>query len=632
MGAGQHAATRSGGRRVSAAIDNWPALSFLEGLRPGPDEIVELALLASYSADLGSIGATLLALAGKDTDAGRGSPSDFADAVERLRGKVRVIIQRGRLAKMHRTPRIAAVLDQFVREVDFDEAIHSWHPKAALVRMRRLDGEVSWRLWIGSRNLTECVNRDIGLLLTSGAKGSSPIDGVNELARALADKAALKGVRAASLATMVAKVAWLAPKGVRVERIRWSAGSADLPIPDPPPGTDEIVVVSPFVDKTFLARQMPRQGKPARRVLLTTMREIERIGPDLAAFDDLLALDAPEYPIADPEIDPEQHAPTGESASNEDEEEEVGRGLHAKLLFMRTGQKRRLWLGSANATMRAWTGRNAEVTIELLITDAVERGLKALLGSARLVAAPCMEHLPDAAALEEDALDRARTQVAARWAGQLCVDEHGLRLTHCSDLHPNGSHPDEPDIALEVGPLHGALVTWPQGQPEMRLGLVLPAERSEFVRLRVSRGGKGLSWLQRAPAELPFGEERDRAAFVRLLGARGFLIWLAGLLADDDRQSEGDWTRDHPKERTGLHVKSGLDHSLPTLEEILAAWARDPEKFKEIERRVAQYLPAVLDQAEQEEPQAPETLRSFVKLWRMVSAGCGTTEIKGKRR
>ena len=72
---------------MSGAVDSWPALSFLEGLRPGPDENVELALLASYSADLGSIGATLLALAGKDTDAGRGSPSDFADAVERLRGK-----------------------------------------------------------------------------------------------------------------------------------------------------------------------------------------------------------------------------------------------------------------------------------------------------------------------------------------------------------------------------------------------------------------------------------------------------------------------------------------------------------------------------------------------------------------
>lgn len=109
---------------MSAAADSWPALSFLEGLRPAADETVELALLAAYSADLGSIGAALLALAGKDNDAGGGSPSDFADGVESLRGKARIVIQRGRLARMRRTPRVAAVLDQFVREVDLLSLIH----------------------------------------------------------------------------------------------------------------------------------------------------------------------------------------------------------------------------------------------------------------------------------------------------------------------------------------------------------------------------------------------------------------------------------------------------------------------------------------------------------------------------
>jgi hypothetical protein len=617
---------------MSGSVDSWPALSFLEGLRPGPDENVELALLASYSADLGSIGATLLALASKDTDAGRGSPSDFADAIERLRGKVRIVIQRGRLAKMRRTPRIAAVLDQFVREVDFDEATHSWHPKAALVRTLSVDGEIGWRLWIGSRNLTECVNRDIGLLLISGAKGGAPIPGADELARALADRAALKGLRAASLAATIAKVAWRPPAGVRVERILWSAGSGDQPIPVPPAGTDEVVVVSPFVDKSFLARQIPKGAKPARCVLLTTMREIERIGPTLAAFDDLLALDAPDYPIGDPEPDPQPSASDASVGSDGDEEEEVGRGLHAKLLFMRSGRKRTLWLGSANATMRAWTGRNAEVTAELLVTELIEKGLRALLGSARLVEAPSMEHSPDTAALEEEALERARTQVAARWAAVLSVDDEGVRLTHRSDLYPGGPHPDEFDIVLEVGALHGEPIAWPAQQVVVHLGQVVPAERSEFVRLRVSRGDKGLSWLQRAPAEPPFGEDRDRAAFVRFLGARGFLLWVAGLLADDGRQGEGDWTNDDLQARVGLGANPTLDSSLPTLEEMLAAWARDPDKFREIERRVSQYLPAVLDQADREEPQTAAMLKRFDVLWSKLRSGLGAAEIKGRRR
>jgi hypothetical protein len=578
-----------------------------------------------------SIGATLLALAGKDTDAGRGSPSDFADAIERLRWKVRIVIQRGRLAKMRRTPRIAAVLDQFVREVDFDEAIHSWHPKAALVRTLSVSGEIGWRLWIGSRNLTECVNRDIVLLLISGAKGGAPIPGADELARALADRAALKGLRAASLAATIAKVAWRPPAGVRVERILWSAGLGDQPIPVPPGGTDEVVVVSPFVDKSFLARQIPKGAKPARCVLLTTMREIERIGPMLGAFNDLLALDAPDYPISDPEADPQSSA-SGANVGLDEEEEEVGRGIHAKLLFMRSGRKRTLWLGSANATMRAWTGRNAEVTAELLVTELIEKGLKALLGSARLVEAPSIEHSPDAAALEEEALERARTQVAARWAAVLSVDDEGLRLTHRSDLYPGGPHPDESDIVVEVGALQGELVAWPAQQVVVNLGLVVPAERSEFVRLRVSRGDKGLSWLQRAPADPPFGEDRDRAAFVRFLGARGFLLWVAGLLADDGRQGEGDWTNDDLRARAGLEPNPTLDSSLPTLEEMLAAWARDPDKFREIEQRVSQYLPAVLDQADREEPQTAAMLKRFDVLWGKLRSGLGAAQIKGKRR
>ena len=617
---------------MSGAVDSWPALSFLEGLRPVADESVEVALLASYSTDLGSIGATLLALAGKDTDAGRGSPAEFADAVERLRGKVRIIVQRGRVARMRRTPRIASVLDQFVREVDFDEATHSWHPKAALVRTRLKDGEVGWRLWVGSRNLTECSNLDIGLLLVSDAKDGSPIPGAGALARALAERAALKTLRSASFAAAVAKVAWRPPSGVRVNRIHWLPGTGNQHVPVPVTGTDEIVVVSPFVDKTFLARQKSKGAKPARRVLLTTMREIERVGPLPVTFDDLLTLDAPDYPVGDPESDPQPTTSSANFDPVDDEEEEVGRGLHAKMLFMRSGRTRTLWLGSANATMRAWSGRNAEVVCELRVTEKVEKGLRALLGSARLVQEPSTEHLPNAVALEEEALERARAQVAARWSAVLNFDEQAIRLNHCSGLHLGGPHPDESDIVLEVGTLHGELLVWPVQQVSMHLGQVVPSERSEFVRLRVSRGGKGLSWLQKAPADPPFGEDRDRAAFVRILGAKGFLVWLAGQLADDDGKDEGDWTIEDPQKRNGLGAALGYDASLPTLEDMLAAWARDYKKFREIERRVSQYLPAVLEHAQQEDPETKGLLRSFVELWSQLRSGLGVAERKGRRR
>ena len=160
-------------------------------------------------------------------------------------------------------------------------------------------------------------------------------------------------------------------------------GTAGRLIPVPPPDTDKIIIVSPFVDKTFLARQKSVESNSTQRVLLTTMREIERAGPLLSGFDDLLVLDAPDYPARDPLPDAEEGAAPASSTVEADEEEEIGRGLHAKLLFMRSRQRRRLWLGSANATMRAWSGRNVEVMAQLLINEGVEKGLMALLGSAR---------------------------------------------------------------------------------------------------------------------------------------------------------------------------------------------------------------------------------------------------------
>src|SRR3546814_8893581 len=84
-----------------------------------------------------------------------------------------------------------------------------------------------------------------------------------------------------------------------------------------------------------------------------------------------------------------------------DEEQQIGRGLHAKLLFWRTGRSRTLWLGSANATRQAWSGRNAEATLELRITEGVVVGLKALVGAARCIPVPEREFEPDAVTLEE---------------------------------------------------------------------------------------------------------------------------------------------------------------------------------------------------------------------------------------
>src|SRR3546814_19037423 len=109
----------------------------------------------------------------------------------------------------------------------------------------------------GRRNRTGCVYRYIERLLVSGGQGARHVPGADALARALADRAELKGVRSASLASAIVQVAWRAPAGVTVEALRWSSGLVPVEIPTPPARPDEILIVRPFVAKAFLAAQLP---------------------------------------------------------------------------------------------------------------------------------------------------------------------------------------------------------------------------------------------------------------------------------------------------------------------------------------------------------------------------------------
>ena len=105
------------------------------------------AFLASYSADLVALVAALLALAGLDDDRGSGSKVDFANTVDKLADRVRLIAPAGRLMAPAKTPKILAILDRYVREVNLDETVASWHPKAGLAKQIADDGKnVQWRL------------------------------------------------------------------------------------------------------------------------------------------------------------------------------------------------------------------------------------------------------------------------------------------------------------------------------------------------------------------------------------------------------------------------------------------------------------------------------------------------------
>lgn len=412
----------------------WRGQPYLDELRPPPGWRVDLALFAAYSIDLSALGAALLALCGRSDDKGSGSIADFADSVETLRGKARFMVQRGRIARPSRLPTLAGILDQFVVEVPYDEERRSWHPKAALVRYvsedqgrRRKENEreTSWRLWLGSRNLTRSTDLDAGLLLETppgGRRKGRRVEGVGRMAAVLAERSGLGPQEAKAIVDAIADAPWLVPDGIEVVRIDMADDGVPMRAVEADGRLDAVTVVSPFLDARFLRRAATWGGEATSRTLVSTRQALVGVAQTaqspLARFDRLLALDAPDPPL---EVEPEPAdarpvAPAGDDA------DPTPPSLHAKLLCLARDDRATLLMGSANATSRAWDGRNAELLAELKGGPAIIAGLAYLVGSATPVTIEELGRATPAKATLREELELSRRRLVSAWSPRLARD------------------------------------------------------------------------------------------------------------------------------------------------------------------------------------------------------------------
>jgi hypothetical protein len=596
---------------------HWGGLPYLDALRPEPGWVVDRAVLATYSADLVAVVAALLALAGLDDDRGSGSKVDFANAHEQLRDRVRVLVQAGRLALPARKTPILSILDRFIREVSVDESKSSWHPKAALIRLQSEanEEESEWRLWIGSRNLTRSLDWDAGLVLIGRIESSDqPIPGVPDLGAELAHLAELPDFSPQLVQQELMRVRWQGPRDIVVDELRLLTPGSQRGLPAQPSDIKKLIVVSPFVDGTTVKRLGRWGDKKAEKVLLSTQPELARLntqaGRPLAGFQQLLSLDAPEQEGDDM---PPEDTTEEQEVTSEDEEIEA-RGLHAKLIYTERAEGGgMLWLGSANATHRAWDGPNFEVVAQLVIDQTAAEGIKAFLEE--VASTVDVATLPAAAEIEqeEEWLEEARKQVAARW--QVTQQRHPEGPLLIGDPPP---HPDREDVQLEVGLLAYDLVTWPRRQGHMQLPQISPARETELVQVRLSLDSYQCTWLQRAPLDPPPDEQRDRRALARYLDPRTFLLWIRALLGGEDiGDGGGDWDV-RPKSNRGP-TEEGPTWWAPTLEEVLKAWSRDPDRLQAIDQKVEHYLKLMREQPDIERSQEEErVLQEFQETWSVI--------------
>lgn len=300
----------------------WQTFPFLRALQPGFGECVEAAFLGTYSVDLVVVVAAMLALTGIDNDRGSGSKVDFANSFERLRGKFRVVCQRGRILAPARNLVVLKLLDHFVREIDADEQKAAWHPKTALVRCRGENGAVSWRLWLGSRNLTKSTAWELGLLLVSSESDGQMVQGVGTVGELLAQYSGLDGWEPGRLRKELDRQRWLVPRGLSVEEIGlWRVGEK-RPFLQDPGDLRRLVIISPYLDGSVVGELGTWGGPGTQRILVSTLPELKKLSLQakrpLESFDGgLRFLPSP----LEEEPDPDSNSSQAESEDEEPETE-----------------------------------------------------------------------------------------------------------------------------------------------------------------------------------------------------------------------------------------------------------------------------------------------------------------------
>jgi hypothetical protein len=335
-----------------------------------------------------------------------------------------------------------------------------------------------------------------------------------------------------------------------------------------------------------------------------------QVSKPLAGFKDNVFI------LESPTVEPVEPLMTvdGDPGLDDDELEEVLIGLHAKIFAVRKAKKLRLWAGSANATIRAWTGTNVEVTAEITAPASVLEGLHALLHQARPISAAELEALK---VPEEDTaaehLENARKRFVASWKGHLSRDGDLFAL-QCE----KPPHPADGAVVLEAGLATSSTVVWPSGQPSLILGQYPMSFHTQLVQFRLSLGGLSCSWLQCIDVSPPFEPERDHHAIARHLGMSAFLAWIAALLGGDSGIGDaGDpWDKTSPSANQSTNL---FDGTILTLDAMLACWARDRANFKRVSERINTYLGPIIAQAEALPPDEMERLRGFQSVWETVS-------------
>jgi hypothetical protein len=171
----------------------------------------------------------------------------------------------------------------------------------------------------------------------------------------------------------------------------------------------------------------------------------------------------------------------------------------------------------------------------------------------------------------------------------------------------------------------GAWKMWPPYADRVLLARVKEWERTDFVQVRVKLGDMVCAWVQVAPCDPPPDDERDTGLISQYLNPHSFMLWMRSMLTDATSDNGGgDWDADDdpPKGKSARRSRALDASAMPTVEEILRAWARDAKAFRDADEKVRTYLSELERRAAENDAESDATLlRTFRKTWETLAGG-----------
>ena len=570
---------------------NTDRLDYGQILTPPADCYLDFAVGTTYSLDLDAlVGATLALGLSEETDTTLINNEIFLlEALVSTGDKVALFCESGQIHMPHNAPNLYALLEKMVFPVTvtrrkIGSSYPSFHPKFWLIRYQNSKHEKTYRLIVLSRNLTFDRSWDITCYLDGKVqeqetdKNEPVCDFLKYLIRQLPSSPQGKA-KAKAIREMIRELSFVRfispspefhdfkfiPNGIgepyRFDNTRLYKDTFH-----------DIAIISPFLSKEIIKNFNNRnQRSPienSRYMLITREQSLSKLDKnDVSNFELYVLKDQVVY---------------GEEAISDEQENVQRQDIHAKVYMYRKGSETELYLGSLNASKKAFT-----VNVEFMLclyTYRCNMNLdilkNSLFGSNPDSADnPFMkidfpEDIPEDTGENNDMEDLIKTICRGNPRAAASLNENGTY-----DLILQFDAIDTGIYEVKVRPL-----LWDKAETfgkQLHFSGLPLIKLSDFYSVSVSDKEKSVERILIITTEgIP--EEREKAIMTSVISSKySFYSYISYLLGDESFLAFAD-------EGKGTKVYKGLSKAkaiegIALYEKMLQTAASSPEKFKGIE-------------------------------------------------